>query len=295
MPKRLLRTSDRTSRACVALLICSALGIQCHRVSQPGEPAQAHIAVTEQLPEATLAAATSNNFESLANADPLAFLYHCRENYDRNIRDYSCTFVKQELVRGKMTAEQETVVKCRQNPFSVNMRWIRNAADAAHVTYIESRWKDKQGQEQAWCEPAGSIARLFVKKILQPIHGKRAEKASRRTIDQFGFRNTLDLIIHYSEKAADEGVLDLRFVNRGSVDGRPTYVFERRLPYTGQEEPYPDRLLVFHIDQEWLLPTACYSYADDGRETLLGKYLLTGADFNLGLTDSDFGPDTLGL
>ena len=279
----------------VGLLICAALGVQCHDASRNGGPSSLAISVTERLPTAAVVTSVSSELAQLAASDPLAMLYRCRENYDRNIRDYSCTFVKQELVRGKITPEQRTEVKFRESPFSVNMEWVRNPGDAAQVTYIEGRWKDEDGQDQAWCEPAGAIARLFVSKILQPIHGNRAEKASRRTIDQFGFRNTLGLIIQYCEKAADEGVLDLRYVGVGMVRDRPTFVFERRLPYTGQERPYPDRLLVYHIDQEWLLPTACSSYADDAGDELLGRYVLTDVKFNVGFTDADFGPETLGL
>jgi hypothetical protein len=233
--------------------------------------------------------------EELARSDPLAFLYRCREHYLASYRDYACTFTKQERIGSKVSAEQETFVRFREQPFSVNMRFVRNPGDAAHVTYIAGRWPDKEGREQAWCEPAGAIARLFVKKILQPIHGRRAGKASRRAIDQFGFHSTLGLIIKYSERAAARGQLDLRYAGLGSVDRRPTYVFERRLPYTGQEEPFPDRLLVFHIDREWLVPTACYSFADDAGDDLLGKYLLTGVTFNRGFTDAQFAQESLGM
>jgi len=233
--------------------------------------------------------------EQLARTKPLDFLLRCRDRYARTVRDYSCTFIKQERIGNRITPEQVTRVKFREEPYSVNMVWTHNAADAAQVTYIEGRWRDGNGQDMAWCKPAGAIAKLFIKKILQPIHGKRAAKASRRTIDQFGFANTLNLIIYYSQKAAAEGTLDLRYVGLGAINGRPTYVFERRLPYTGEEEPYPDRLLVFHIDREWLLPTACFSYADDEGKVLLGKYLLTDPAFNNGFTDADFSPETLDM
>ena len=104
----------------------------------------------------------------------------------------------------------------------------------------------------------------------------------------------MDLILVYSEKAAKSGELDLRYMGPSNFNGRPTLMFERRLPYTGQERPYPDRLLVFHIDRQWLLPTACFSYADDDSQQLLGKYITTDVTFNSGLSDEDFGPDSLG-
>jgi hypothetical protein len=276
------------------VLITAALGVQCHHAANRTAPRRVPIAV-EPAQAAALASHSSmaDPAEQLVRSDPLRFLRRCRENYASTIDDYTCTFTKQERIRGKITPEQETRVKFRSQPYSVNMEWLRNAGDAAHVVYVEDRWHNKKGEEMAWCKPAGAIAKIFISKIQQPINGKRAGKASRRTIDQFGYANTLDLIIHYSEKAAAEGLLDLRYAGTGSIDGRPTYVFERLLPYTGEEQPYPDRLLVTHIDQEWLLPTACFSYADDEGQELLGKYLLTDASFNVGLTDADFGPEAL--
>lgn len=277
----------------MGLLIAAALCLQCHQLATRGGP-QADVVRIERVYAAGLFTEVTGDHERLAKSDPLTFLHSCRQHYQRNYRDYTCTFVKQERIGSRITPEQVTHVKFREEPFSVNMLWVRNPDQAEQVVYVAGRWPDGNGQDQAWCRPAGVIARLFISKILQPIHGKRADNASRRTIDQFGFANTLDLIIQYSERAKAEGTLDLRYVSRGSINDRPTYVFERWLPYTGQEEPYPDRLLVFHIDSEWLVPSACFSYADDAGQDLLGKYVLTNPTFNVGFTDEDFGPEALG-
>ncbi|MHC4064368.1 MAG: DUF1571 domain-containing protein [Planctomycetota bacterium] len=294
MLSRTARNSNKTRRAAIGLLLTASLGVQCQQLSRRNTSTTLPISV-ERVYAAAVIPSIADEDENLAKSDPLAFLHRCRQNYLGTYRDYECTFTKQERIGSEITKEQETLVRFREEPYSVNMRWVRNRAEAAHVVYVEGRWPDKRGRDQAWCEPAGAIAKLFVPKILQPIHGKRADRASRRTIDQFGFRNTLELIIKYSEQAAARDVLDLRYVGPGAVNGRPTYVFERRLPYTGQEEPYPDRLLVFHIDRQWLVPTACYSYADDLGDDLLGKYLLTDVTFNHGFTDEEFEPEALGI
>ena len=65
-------------------------------------------------------------------------------------------------------------------------------------------------------------------------------------------------------------------------------MIERRLPYTGEDGPYPDRLLAVFIDSEWLVPTGCFAYADDAKQDLLGSYVLTDVEFNTGLSDEDF-------
>ena len=42
------------------------------------------------------------------------------------------------------------------------------------------------------------------------------------------------------------------------------------------------------IDRDWLVPAGCFAYADDAGEELLGTYVTTEVEFNVGLTDADF-------
>ncbi len=74
----------------------------------------------------------------------------------------------------------------------------------------------------------------------------------------------------------------------GAIDGRPTYVLIRHLPYDGPNGTYPDALMVLHLDQEWLLPTAVYCYADREGKELLGSYVFTNVRLNTGLGDEAF-------
>ncbi len=291
----LTNTNRRCGRnAVAALIIVMALGTQCHKADNQSPPVT--LSNLERVDAAAILVdlETTDPLEQMAQRDPLAFLKHCRENYGKSVDDYICTFSKQELVEGDVSSEQIMRVKYRTEPLSINMKWVLNAGDAAHVTYIKGRWRSKKGIDQAWCKPAGAIASLFISKIKIPIRGRMAESASRRTIDQFGFLATLDLIIKYCDKSAEADLLDLRYVGSSTFGGRPTYLFERHLPYDGDEGHYPDRLLRFHIDKAFLLPSSCDAYADDAGEQILGRYSLTDVQFNVGYTDQDFGPDTLG-
>ena len=233
--------------------------------------------------------------ESLAKKDPMAFLEMCREKYRQDIKDYHCTFVKHEFVNGKLRPQQTADVRFREDPFSVDMTFVKNVGQCKRALYIKGKWVDSDGAEQTLAKPGNALLAVFVPKIKQPIHGARAKKASRRTIDQFGFGKSLDLILHYSQKAQDEGMLQLEYVGEGKVDDRPTYMFERKLPYNGDETVYPDGLLVVHVDQEYLLPTACYSYADQQKKELLGKYVYEDVKLNVGYDDKDFDPEVIGF
>jgi hypothetical protein len=175
------------------------------------------------------------------------------------------------------------------------MTFTRNPGAAARALYVAGKWNDSEGNAQAWVNPANSIIKTFLPRTRQPIHGARARNESRRTLDQFGFERSLELILRYSHQAKAEGILDLRYIGPGSVEGRPTYVFHRVLPYTGEGGPYPDRLLVIHIDQEHLVPTACTAYADIEGQQLLGRYVYTNVELNPGYSDEDFDPDIIGF
>lgn len=271
-------------RTGVTLTLLALTALHCHEA-----PRARSLMMLEPARASLTEFAGADALRELARQRPLDFFRACRARYDETVRDYRCTFIKQERVGGQLGAEQEIAVAFRESPFSVDMRWVRNPGRASHATYVAGRWLDGQKREEAVFRPAGLLGTL-TGDVRRPIHSDVARAESRRTLDQFGFKNTLDLIIKYSEKGAGVPGYSLRFVGEGQVDGRPTYAFERTLPYTGDERDFPDRLLVIHVDQEWLVPSACVSYADDQRQQMLGSYVLADVAFNVGLSDADFDP-----
>lgn len=252
------------------------------------DPGAAYAAAPARTP------AESETLEARAARDPVAFFEGLIDRYDRSVRDYTCTFTKQERIAGRLTEEQVMRAMFREQPFSVRLEWVQNADKAARVLYVADRWLD-EGRQMAVVDPAGAIASLFVKHVMRPIHGEDARKSSRRTIDQFGLRNALDLTLKYCRISQEQGKLDFSFVGTSEVEGRETIVFERRLPYTGEDGEWPDRVLVVHIDRELLLPTLCMAYADDDKQILLGKYMNTDIKLNAGISDETFTKKGMGL
>jgi len=232
------------------------------------------------------AAAASAAITDLLLQDPLAVARMGRERYERDVRDYTCTLLKQERIAGKLRETEEIYVLYRESPHSVYMIWKKNADQAKRALFIDRPdFVDAQGRKLAVVEPAGAIIRLFVSEVKLPIHGPQAERASRRTIDEFGFRSLFGLLNRYNEIASQRGELDFRYTGEGEIDGRPTYVFVRLLPLG---RGYPDARLVVHLDQEWLLPTSVSSYADTEGKQLLGSYVYTRVQLNPGLSEADF-------
>jgi len=235
----------------------------------------------------------AESIEELAARDPIHFFEDAIEYYDRAVRDYTCVFVKQERIGGKLGLEQVTNAMFREKPFSVRLEWTKNADKCDRVLYVADRWVEND-QQLAVVEP-GAIARLFVSHVMRPIHGKDAMRSSRRTIDQFGLRNTLTLALKYAKLSRERGILDFKYKGKGDVDGRETLLFERHLPYAGEGGDWPDRVLVIHIDTEMLVPVLCLCYADDEQQVLLGKYMTTNIRLNANLPDSVFTKEGMGL
>jgi hypothetical protein len=247
------------------------------------------IAYTAPLPKPTI----SN--DDLARTDPLALLQMALQRYQKSVSDYQCIFTKQERIRGKLGQEQQIQVRFREMPFSVLMEWTRNAGDAKRVLYVQGLWQNNDGEDLAKIEPQGAIARLLVRSVALPISGSTAKAQSRRTIDKFGFGNALKLIIDYAAAAVQTGQGSLVYAGQGELEGRPTWILKRTLPYTADGGDWPDRILIVHIDREWLLPIACYTYADDAQETMLAKYEFSNVRLNTGLTPKDFDAQANGF
>ncbi len=244
---------------------------------------------------ATPVSSTAHHASSeLFRIDPLAYLQKARRDYENRVRDYVCTFTKQELLAGRLTTEQIAEAKFREGPFSVYMHITRNPGRARRLLYVQDRVV-KSGKQHLIVEPEGPIARLLVKSVQRPVDGKDARRASRRLITEFGFARSLDLLIKYAVLSDQQGRLDVRYVGEGEIDGRPTHILERRLPYDDDNSEWPDARVIIHMDQEWDLPVACFCYADADCRELLGKYLYTNVHLNVGLQDVDFDPQTYGL
>lgn len=292
--------TQRRIQVFIGVILLGGLIFECQRVlSRPDETATVAVqGPTTPSPGAAFASPTvapvaTLTLEEQAARDPMRFLESALDRYDRSVRDYTCTFTKQELVAGEMSAEQVMNAMFREKPFSVRLEWTKNADKCSRVLYVADKWI-KDGVQMAVVEP-GAIARLFVPYVMRAIHGPDAAKSSRRTIDQFGLRNSLMLTLKYCKLAKEKGVLDLKYVGNGKVNERETLVFERRLPYESENGQWPDRVLVVHLDKDLMFPTLCQAYADDAKKKLLGKYMMTDIKINVNLADSVFTKQGMGL
>ena len=124
-----------------------------------------------------------------AAADPLGFLRRCREHYLSTIRDYRCLFYQREHfdheAGGEAGGEREIAGAYREKPYSVDMRWLKNAERATRVSYVAGRWVQR-GRETALIVPNGLLGLLAPGGVKRDIHAPEVRAVSRRSVGQVG-------------------------------------------------------------------------------------------------------------
>lgn len=295
MPQDVKLLAQRRVQLVVGAVLAAVLYLQ-FALSNENE-----VVLGPRSPVVMAATLSRDPFEKTIRTDPLKALIDARDRHVQHVKDYRCTLVKQELLPSGMSEEQEIEVMFRHEPYSVVLHWTRNPGLAERVIFVKGRWIDEDAdhpdeRDLAVCQP-GPVARLLVKSVKQPIHGRMAKKSSRRFVDEFGFTKALDLLIKYCEIARDRNELTLEYRGESRFDGRPVWVVRRTLPYTGPGGAYPDRIAEVFIDQEYRVPVAVYCYSDDSKnpQFLLGKYEYRNIRLGAGLTEADFDPATYGM
>jgi len=215
--------------------------------------------------------------------DPLAsLLADARTGYAR-LRDYTCTFTRQDRVGGVLSAEQVAELKVRVQPLGIVIRIARPESLA--------------GQEMVYAERTGPVSKMKMKpagsndyRILS-IDDPKVLAVSRRPITQQGMNAILDTLseVVRREKALNNPVevysSDYLFA------GRPVTRYEifTRRPHTHRTF----YRAVICVDKEMKLPVRYEAY-DQPRSggpslgDLMEVYSYSDIRSNVGLGDSTF-------
>ena len=216
--------------------------------------------------------------ERLAREDPLELLRLAQKSYQNQVRDYVCTFVKEERIDGHLKQEEKMRVCFKDAPFSVLMSWQGPKGLVDKVLYVA-----KDGNTTMLVRPAG-LAGMLVHTVRKDVHDPKLKTTCLRTPNQFGFGNALDGMIIAYELAAEQD-LSGEYLGIKKVADRDCLVLSRNLPSMDGRPPYK---LVAFLDKEYLLPMRIESYDTAGERFSVYTYL--DVRFNLGLTDELFSP-----
>jgi Protein of unknown function (DUF1571) len=213
----------------------------------------------------------------------IAWMQEAKRNYSA-VKDYTCTLISRESIRGRLKDENIIQMKFRTAPFSVYMRWLGPP--------------DLQNQEVAYVAGQNkNQMRVHSKGILKiagfvsvDINDPRVMEHSRHTILEAGMGNLIDQTLVNWNNERKIGRSEVRLAE---------YEYDKR-PCLRIENIRPERIpglyayrSVIYLDKTSKLPIRNESYdwpRQGGNPTgdLLESYSYVNLQFNVGLTDRDF-------
>lgn len=215
-------------------------------------------------------------------ADPLGAMLCDAKTAMGKVRDYTCTFTRQERIGGTLGAEQVGELKVRVQPASAVMRIVKpEAASGLEMLYVSTKREGKIRYRSGGLKGTQSVVAADDSKLLSE---------NRHPVTQLGIGATVDLVagIAAREKtlANPVEVFTSDFEFAGAKVTR--YEIFTRRPHAHR---YAHRVLVF-VDRETKLPVRFEAYdqpkGGTGPGDLIEAYSYTNAKFNVGLGDPAF-------
>lgn len=212
----------------------------------------------------------------LAKTDHIELLKWSMALYDQNIQDYTAVLHKQERIRGQLIKPQEIAFWFKEKPYSLLMKWEKNAVSIDKLLYVE-------GQENGnmFVHPTGTFA--WIKSVKRKPRCEQALKGSLRTADEFGFYRNMQYIHKVLTTAKQSGVLQTTYLGTSTVFGRNAVAMEANFA-TDPDCKYEK--IVMHFDVENIIPVALIFYDRSGN--LNSSYAFSNLKINTGITEDTF-------
>ena len=207
-----------------------------------------------------------------------------QEEIDHNVRDYSCTLVKQERVNGELGESQHIMMKVMNQPFSVYMSFLKPFA-GREVLYVAGQNDGKlMVQETGFTRMLGKIS-------LDP-NGTRAMTGQRHPITDVGMRNLTAKLLKMwdAETKFAEAEVTSNSDPKIKVAGRSPTMIQVVHPIPRQDFKF--HVARLFIDNELKVPIHFDAYLwpeqAGGEPTLEESYTYTNLKINNGFTARDF-------
>ena len=215
---------------------------------------------------------------------PLAWMQEAKRNY-AVVKDYSCTMVSEENVRGKLQDQNIIQLKVKTEPFSVHMRWL------APAKFKEQEVAFVQGKNGNKMRVKSNILKGLTGWHTIDINDPRVLEHSRHNILEAGIGNLIEQTLRNWERE--------RIVNKTEVRIAPEYKYNQRECYRieticPQRRPdaYSYRSVIF-LEKTSKLPIRVENYdwpraGGPAEGELLESFSYVNLQFNTGLKDAEF-------
>lgn len=199
-------------------------------------------------------------------------------------RDYTCTFTRQESIKGKLLEEQVAEMKVRTNPAGVYVRFAKpNDVAGMEVAYTGSRKSMKMRYRLAGIAGAKGF-------VTRDLDDKNFLAENRHPVTEWTMAAVIDRVSASvaREKALNNPVEvfsgDYQFAGRNVV----RYEIFTRRPHAFR---YAHRMLVY-VDKESKLPLRYEAYDQPKGNSLIGDlfeaYSFSDVKVNIGLGENVF-------
>ncbi len=213
----------------------------------------------------------------------MAWMQDAKRNYTA-VKDYTCTMVSRENVKGKLKEESIVQTKFRVSPFSIYMRWLSPPElKNQEVAYMHGK---NNNQMRVHSKGILKIAGF----VSVDVNDPRVLEHSRHTIYEAGIGHLIDHTLRCWETDRKIGRSQMQIAEY-DYDNRRCLRLEAVRPER-RPEYYAYRSVIF-LDKDSKLPIRHESYdwpRAGGPPTgeLLESYSYVDLRFNVGLTDKDF-------
>lgn len=218
------------------------------------------------------------------STDPLGTMLSDAKSAYAKVRDYTCTFTRQERVNGVLKAEQVAELKCRVKPTSISLRFARPESVAGmEMAFVSTSRSGKVRYRAAGAKGQNGSLRMS-------LDDPKLLAENRHVLTEVGIGPLLDLLdrIAHREKTLGNPVeafsSDYLFAGKNVT----RYEILTRRPHAYR---YAYRCLVY-VDKETKLPLRFEAYDAPKPGTLTGDlleaYSYTDIKINVGLGDSSF-------
>ena len=214
---------------------------------------------------------------------PIAWLQEAKRNMGA-VKDYKCTLVSQERVKGELLPQATIDFRMKTEPFSVSMRWLApDKSRGQEVYYVE-------GKNQNKMRVKSPIFPNVVGFVSVDVNDPRVLQNSRHTIREAGLGNMIDQNLKHWTTARPLGqtkvsVADYKYNNRDCIRLEVSAL-------TPQASSYCCRSIIY-LEKESKIPMRIENY-DWPRQggtpggDLIESFSYVNLQFNVGLKDADF-------
>jgi hypothetical protein len=261
----------------ILVWFCASVGFCADGASKEGGGDAAEVAGKGKQ-ERKSEAEYKSQLAGLVKGDHLGLLKTMFAYYEDYIDDYTGTLYKQERIRGKVEKQQVVSFKFMDEPFSMAMKWTKNAGAADRMVFVAG-----ENDGKMVVHPTGFFS--WIRSVKREPDCEAAMKVNLYSCDHFGIRNMLSRILMLQRAVQKDGEIKTETVGEKSVDGRKCVVIRAMLP---ESKASAVRRMELRIDTGYFLPVELTTW--DAKENLIGSYIYKDLKFNVGLSADEFTP-----